>query len=121
MRATFGECRSGSRGHGFQRKGAERPLLVKSERPAYALRNDDMDCYPKNVDDLNEFLDTAVSPQVARRTLAAIFACLYGTEEGDGQRSFLAEKQWDTHVLCDVADELATIGLYCDQPERDEA
>lgn len=75
--------------------------------------------FPKTSEELNEFLETEVSPELARSALAAIFVCLYGTVQ-DGAVRFVDEKEWDTSVVCEVADELSTVGLYCDQPNRDE-
>ena len=78
-----------------------------------------MDSYPKTFDELSKFLKTEVSPELARRALAAIFVCLYGSDGDDGRVSFESEREWDTFVVCHVADELATIRLYCEQPNRD--
>ncbi len=77
---------------------------------------------PKTVFELNDFLDTVVSPEDARSALSAIFVCLYGTndERAAGGVSFATEKPWSDLVVCNVADELASIGLFCDQPDREE-
>lgn len=100
------------------------PRLIKGtvasrQRPADPYCNHKKNCYPNNSKELNAFLKTEVSPELARRALSKIFECLYGAEE-DGHISFAVEKEWNTFVVCAVADELATISLCCRQPNRDE-
>ncbi len=78
-----------------------------------------MVCYPKNSDELGLFLTKQVTPTEARRVLAQIFICLYGTTDADATVSFDTEKPWECETVCQVADELSTLGLYCDQPNRE--